>query len=163
LLLICILVLPVAALAQIAKESWTNLSGLQLGQSIQVVDSSLKKHTGTFISISETAISLRVSSGEQSIQKQDVRMVKLLANKRRARNTLVGGALGGGIGAGTGAIIGAATHKGCSTQVFCFDIIGEGGSAGIGAAVGFLGGAVTGGVIGALVPSHTTLYEAKSP
>jgi hypothetical protein len=158
---ICILVLPCAALAQIDKTSWANLSGLQLGQSIQVVDSSSKKHTGTFMSISETAISLQVASGEQSIQKQDVRTVKLMVNKRRARNTLVGGAVGGGIGAVTGAIIGAATHKGCASEEFCFDFIGEGGSAGLGAATGFLGGVVIGGVVGALVPSHTAIYQLK--
>ncbi len=159
---ICILVLPCVALAQIDKTSWTNLSGLQLGQSIQVVDSSSKKYAGTFMSISETAISLRVASGEQSVEKVDVRTVKLMANKRRARNTLVGGAVGGGIGVVTGAIVGAATHKGCAPGVFCFDVIGEGGSAGIGAVVGFLGGAVTGGVVGALVPSHTTIYDVRS-
>ena len=159
---ICILVLPCAALAQIDKTSWANLSGLQLGQSIQVVDSSSKKHTGTFMSISETAISFRVASGEQSIQQQDVRTVKLMTNKRRARNTLVGGAVGGGVGAGAGAIIGAATHKGCASGAFCLDFIGEGGSAGIGAVVGFLGGTVTGGVVGALVPSHTIIYDVRS-
>jgi hypothetical protein len=159
---ICILALPCAAIAQIEKTSWMNLSGLQLGQSIQVTDSSSKKHTGTFLSISETAISVRVASGGQSIQKQDVRAVKLMTNKRRARNTLVGGAVGGGIGVVTGAIIGAATHKGCAPGAFCFDVIGEGGSAGIGAVAGFLGGTVTGGLVGALVPSHTTIYDVRS-
>jgi hypothetical protein len=160
-LLICILGIPCATLAQIDKTSWSNLSGLQFGQSIQVVDSFSKKHTGTFMSISETAISFRVASGEQSIQKQDIRTVKLMANRRRARNTLVGGAVGGGIGAVTGAIIGAATHKGCTQQQFCFDFLGEGGSAGLGAATGFLGGVVIGGVVGALVPSHTDIYQLK--
>ena len=161
-LLICILGLPCAALAQTNQASWAILSGLQLGQSIQVIDSSSKKHSGTFMSVSDTAISLRVTAGEQSIQKQDVRTVKLMANKRRARNTLVGGAVGGSIGAGVGAIIGAAAHKGCAPGAFCFDVIGEGGSAGIGAVTGFLGGVVTGGVIGALVPSHTTIYDVSS-
>ncbi len=64
--------------------------------------------------ISDTAISLQVASGEEAIQKDDVRTVKLIANKRRARNTLIGGAVGGGIGAGIGAISGAASDKGCS-------------------------------------------------
>jgi hypothetical protein len=161
-LLIFVLGIHLVALAQKNQTSWEVLSGLQPGQSIQVVDWSSKKHSGTFMSASDTAISLRVAANEQSIQKQDVHIVKLMTNKRRARNTLVGGAVGGGIGAGVGAIVGAATHKGCAAAAFCFDFIGAGGSAGIGAAVGFLGGAVTGGVVGALVPSHTTVYEVRS-
>jgi hypothetical protein len=163
--LICVLAIHVVALAQKKQpswESWEALSGLQAGQSIQVVDSSSKKHTGTFLSVSDTAISLRAAVGEQSIQRQDVRTVKLMANQRRAHNTLVGGAIGGAMGAGVGAIIGAATHKGCTSEEFCLDFIGTGGSAGIGAVAGFLGGVTVGGVIGALVPSHTTIYDARS-
>ena len=154
--------LSCAALGQTTRGSWEVLSSLQLGQNIQVIDSSSNKHAGTFMSVSETAISLRVASGERSIQKEDVRSVKLLANKRRGRNTLVGAAVGGGIGAGVGAIVGAATHKGCASEAFCLDIIGEGGSAGIGAAVGLLGGVITGGAIGALTPSHITVYAVKA-
>jgi hypothetical protein len=161
-LLICILGLPCAALTQTDRSSWTILNGLQPGQNIQVVDTSSKKYSGTFISISDTAISFRVATSDHSLQKQDVRSVKLMANKSRARNTLIGGAVGGGIGAGAGAIIGAATHKGCTPGAFCLDIIDERASAGIGAVVGFLGGTVTGGVVGALVPSHTTIYDVRS-
>jgi hypothetical protein len=161
--LVCILAIHFVALAENNKQSsWEMLSGLQPGQNIQVVDSSSKKHSGTFISASDTAISLRTTIGEQSIQKQDVRLVLLMANKRRARNTLVGGAIGGAVGAGVGAIIGAASHKGCAPGVFCLDVIDTGGSAGLGAAAGFLGGATAGGVIGALVPSHTSIYDART-
>lgn len=162
LLLICILGLSYAASARIDESSWTALNGLQPGQNIQVVDSSSKKHSGIFMRISDTAISLQVASGEEAIQKDDVRTVKLIANKRRARNTLIGGAVGGGIGAGIGAISGAASDKGCSQQTFCIDPLGKGGSAGVASVIGFVGGAVVGGVVGALVPSHTAIYEAKS-
>lgn len=161
-LLICFLGMHFAALAQKNHTSWAMLSGLLPGQNIRVIDSSSKKHTGTLIGVSETAISLQLATGERSIQRSDVRTVQIMANKRRARNTLVGGAVGGGIGAGVGAIIGAATHKGCASQAFCFDFIGTGGSAGIGAATGFLGGVIAGGIIGALMPSHATVYDASS-
>lgn len=160
--LVCVLAIHFVALAQKNQTPWETLSGLQSGQNIQVVDSSSKKHSGTFVSVSDTAISLRITAGEQSIQKQDVRIVRLMATQRRARNTLVGGAIGGAMGAGVGAIIGAATHKGCASEEFCLDVIGAGGSAGLGAAAGFLGGATVGGVIGALVPSHTIIYDARS-
>ena len=162
LLLICVLGIHFAALAQKNQPSWTILSGLLPGQNIRVIDSSSKKHTGTLIGVSETEISLQLATGEQSIQRSDVRIVQIMANKRRARNTLVGGAVGGGIGAGVGAIVGAATHKGCASETFCFDFIGTSGSAGIGAATGFLSGVIVGGIIGALVPSHTTVYDAGS-
>jgi hypothetical protein len=160
--LVCVLVIHFVALAENKQSSWATISGLQSGQYIQIVDSSSKKHSGIFISVSDTAISLRTTTGEQSIQKQDVRLVRLMANKGRARNTLVGGAIGGATGAGVGAVIGAATHKGCAPGVFCLDVIGTGGSAGLGAAIGFLGGATAGGVIGALVPPHTTVYDART-
>ena len=162
LFLLCILGIHFAALAQKKQPSWAMLSGVLPGQKIRVIDSSSKKHTGILIGISETAISLQSATGEQTIQRSDVRTVQITANRRRARNTLIGGAVGGGIGAGVGAIIGAATHKGCASQTFCLDIIGTGGSAGIGAGAGFLSGVIAGGIIGALVPSHTTVYDAGS-
>jgi hypothetical protein len=161
-LLICVLGIHFVALAQKDQTSWAMLSGLLPGQNIRVIDSSSKKHTGTLVGVSEAAISLQLATGEQSIQRSDVRTVQIMANKRRARNTLVGGAVGGSIGAGVGAIIGVATHKGCAPETFCLDFIGTGGSAGIGAATGFLSGVIVGGLIGALVPSHTTVYDAAS-
>jgi hypothetical protein len=163
LFLLCIFGLPGASLAQTIQLSWANLSALQAGQNIQVTDTASKKHSGTFASASDTALAYRDTSGEHSIQKQDVRSVKLTANKHRGRNTLIGGAVGGAVGAGVGAAIGAATHQGCAPGAFCLDIIGEGGSAGIGAALGFLGGAITGGVVGALLPSHSTIYSVNPP
>ena len=162
LLLICVLGIHFAALAQKNQPSWAMLCGLLPGQKIRVIDSSRKNYDGTFLGVSETAISLRLTTGEQSIQRQDVRIVRLMVNKRRARNTLIGAAVGGGIGAGAGAIVGTATHKGCSPETFCLDFIGTGGSAGIGAVTGFLTGVIAGGIIGALVPSHTTVYDAGS-
>jgi hypothetical protein len=156
----CILVLPCISFAQANQASWAMLSGLRAGQSIQVIDISSKKHSGAFLGVSDTAVSLRAPSGEQSIQKQDVRTVKLVGAPRRARNVLIGGAVGGGLGAGVGAGIGAATHKGCSSQAFCLDFLGTGGSAGIGAGLGFVAGAIVGGTTGALVPHHTsTLFD----
>ena len=115
LLFICSLLLPCVSIAENNLDSWTTLNGLQSGQNIQVIEKSSKKHPGTFVSVSETAISIRVAAGEQSIQRQDVRRVDLTKNKQKTRNTLIGVAVGGGVGAGIGAAVGAATHKGCSS------------------------------------------------
>jgi hypothetical protein len=118
-----------AAFAQTDRASWANLSGLQPGQRIQVVGTTSKKHSGNFVSISDTAISYREANGEQSIPRQDVLSVKLMKNKHRLRNTLIVAGVGAGVGAG----IGAATHKGCSSQSFCLDFGGAALPAGIGA------------------------------
>jgi hypothetical protein len=162
LFLICVLALSGVSLAENPQTSWTTLSGLQTGQSIQIIEKSSKKHSGTFLSVSDTAISIQVAAGEQSIQRQDVRRVDLTKNKHKTRNTLIGVAVGGGAGAVIGAVVGAATHKGCSSQSFCFDIITAGELAGIGAAVGFVGGGIAGGVVGAFVPSHGTIYDVNA-
>lgn len=143
-----------AAFAQTDRASWANLGGLQPGQRIQVVGTASKKHSGNFVSISDTAISYRETNGEQSIARQDVLSVKLMKNKHRLRNTLIVAGVGAGVGAG----IGAATHKGCSSQSFCLDIGGAALPAGIGAVLGGLGGAVT----GALLPSNSTIYQVNS-
>lgn len=155
LLLICVLGLScVSRGAQTSRASWANLSGLQAGQKIQIVDMNTKKHSGTFVSVSGTTLSYQDSAGEQTIQTQNVRCVKLMKNKHRLRNTLIGGAVGAGVGAG----IGAATSHPCSSQGLCIQPIGKGGVAGIGAIVGFVGGAV----VGVLLPSHEMIYSVNS-
>jgi len=59
-----------------------------------------------------------------------------------------------------GAGIGAAAYRGCNpAQSFCINPIGRGGEAGISAIVGFAGGAI----MGALWPSHETIYRATGP
>jgi hypothetical protein len=151
--LLFVLGLSCAAFAQTDRASWANLSGLQPGQRIQVVGITSKKHSGNFVSLSDTAISYRETNGEQSIPKQDVVSVKLLEHKHRLRNTLIVAGVGAGVGAG----IGAALHKSCSSQSFCLDIGGAALPAGVGAVVGGLGGAV----VGVLLPSHTTIYQVS--
>jgi hypothetical protein len=153
LLLICIVGIPCASLAQTNQTSWSNLSTLRSGQKIQVVEMTSKKHSGLFASASDTAISYRKTTGEQSIQKQDVLSVKLMENKHRLRNTLIVA----GAGAGVGAAIGAAVYKPCSTS-FCLDVGGRALPTGIGAVFGGVGGAI----VGALLPSHRTVYSVSS-
>jgi hypothetical protein len=160
--LICVLGLPCASSAQTDQASWANLTALQAGQKIRVVDMNSKKHSGTFVNVSDTAISYQEKASEQTIQKQDVRSIMVMENKHRVRNTLVGMGLGGAVGAGVGAGIGAATFHSCSSQSFCFQPVGKGGQTGIAAAFGFAGGAVVGAVVGALSPSHSVIYRVKS-
>ena len=128
-----------------------NLNSLHAGQKIQIIDTASKKYSGTFINASDASIAFTQTSGQQNLQKPDVRTVKLMQNKHRLRNSLIIGAVGAGIGAG----IGAAAHKGCSSQSFCLDIGGKAIPAGIGAVIGGIGGLT----LGALLPSHETIYN----
>jgi hypothetical protein len=123
-----------------------NLSRLQPGQQIHVDEMNAKKHSGAFVNVSDSAIVLKESAGEQSVAMQDVRSVKLAKGNHRLRSTLIGA----GVGAGAGAGITAAAWK--SGDWFRGDAIG------LGAALG----GVIGGVVGVLLPSHDTVYRAPS-
>jgi len=150
-LLICILGIACASWAQADKDSWTNLSILHPGQKIQIVEMNSKKHSGTFVNFTEAAIVYQDNAGGQTIPRQDVRRVKLMENKHRLRNILIGA----GVGAGAGAGVGAAKSE-CSGPD-CINVIGRGTVAAIGAIIG----AGVGAVVGALVPGHETIYSAK--
>jgi hypothetical protein len=156
-LLTCVLGLSCVCWAQADQSSWANLSTLYVGQKIQIVDGNSKKHSGTFVTFSETAISYQETAGEQTIPKQDVRRVKLMQNKHRLRNTLIGAC----VGFGAGAAIGAASYKqqSCpSTDSFCLSGIGGRGiPTAIGAVVGFAAGTI----VGTLLPSHPTVYSVN--
>jgi hypothetical protein len=155
LFLICVLGLCGASWGQTNRASWENLGALQRGQKIQIVDVNSKKHSGTFVSVSDAAVSFQQAAGEQTIQKQDVRIVKLMENKHRLRNTLIGSAVGAGVGA---VIVAAADHPCTPSQEFCIHPIGRGGAAGIGAVAGL----VCGAVVGVLLPSHKLIYKVNS-
>jgi hypothetical protein len=150
-LLFVVLSLPCVSLAQANPTAWTNLNSLHSGQKIQVIDTASKKYSGTFINASDASLAFAQTSGKQNLQKSDIRTVKLMQNKHRLRNSLIIGAVGAGIGAG----IGAAVHKGCAPNTFCFDIGGKALPAGIGAVIGGAGGLT----VGALLPSHQTIYD----
>lgn len=150
LFLVCVLGLSCVSRAQ-SKTDWSSLTSLRAGQKIQIVDTQSKKHSGTFVSGSDTSISYRDTVGEHSIEKQEIRTVTIMENKHRLRNTVIVAA----VGAGVGAAIGAATYKSCSSQSFCIDPGGRALPTGIGAVVGGVGGAV----VGVLLPSHSTIYN----
>jgi len=152
--LLCILAVSCTSPILGQQGSWQNLNTLRPGEQIQVRGIKALKITGAFVNVTDAAISLQAESGQQTIQKPDVRSVKRMKNNHRLRNTLILAGVGAGIGAG----IGAAAHHSCpSTQTFCLDIGGRSLPAAIGGTVGLLGGAV----IGALIPTHETIYSVK--
>lgn len=148
LLLTCVLGFSCAAVAQTNEASWAKLARLHAGQSIQVIEMTSKKHSGNFVNVSDSAITFKDAAGDQTVQKQDVRSVKLMKDNRRLRNTLIGAGVGAGAGAGISAGI--------------WEDHGFLGGKGDGAAVGAVIGAVAGAVVGALLPSHDTIYSVSS-
>ena len=145
-----LLVTPILSRAQKPENSWAPLNALHAGQKIEIVETSLKKHSGTFATVTDEAIQLREGGSDVGIRKENVMRVTLLDKSYRLRNAFIMG----GIGAGAGAGIGAAASR-CSSITGSFHFCGLGRSVaiGIGAVVGLAGGAA----VGAAVPSHPTI------
>ncbi|MGB2590624.1 MAG: hypothetical protein WAJ96_08235 [Candidatus Acidiferrum sp.] len=152
---LCVLGMPCLSSAQAANSSWTNLNALRPGQKLQLVEMNSKKDNGIFVSVTDAAITLQQKSGEQTFRRQDVRIVRLMKNKHRLRNTLIGAGIGAGVGAG----IGAATDGPCKPppNAFfgCLFSLTKGQQAAIFAVPGF----VIGAAVGALWPTHEIIYR----
>jgi hypothetical protein len=125
-----------------------NLSTIPAGQKIQLVNMNSKKVSGTFMSASDAAISLREQSGAETIQKQDVRSVALMKHANRLRNTLIGA--GVGAAASVGIVAGTWENRGFL------------GGKRVGAAVGAAFGGLDGAVVGALWPDHKPIYRVAA-
>jgi hypothetical protein len=152
LILFCFLVVSLAARAQGNAASWGNLNTLREGEKIQVREMNRAKVTGTFMSVSDAAITVQAQAGPEVIQRQDVRKVKRMRVRHRWVNSLVLAGAGAGIGYG----IGRSQYHPCpNEQTFCLDFGDYPGS--IGLIAGFLGG----GAIGALLPIHETVYSVN--
>jgi hypothetical protein len=156
-LALCVLGMPCLSSAQVANSLWANLSTLHAGQKIEVVQMKSKKVSGTFLDVSDTGIALEEKTGEKTIERPDVRSVRVMKNKHRLRNTLIGAGIGAGAGAGIGA---ASYHQKCGPDstgaVICAQpFFPKGFDAAFGAAVGFVGGAA----VGALWPTSKLIYR----
>lgn len=152
-LVCCLVLIPCSLRAQNKRDDWKALYGLRSGEKIELIETGMKKHVGTFSTVTEEAIQLREGSNDIGIRKESVARVTLLEKSHRLRNALIVGAVGAGAGAGIGA---AASRCSSSTGSFNFCGIGRGVAVGIGGLAGLAGGAG----IGAAIPSHPTIYRA---
>jgi hypothetical protein len=142
------LLLPAVIGAQAEQGQWTDLKGLKLGQGIEVVESSMKSHGGTFVAVTDEAITLREKDSDVAVKRENVARVSTTSGARRGEHAVIGLVAGGLIGAGIGA---AAAGSGK-------DFIWS--NRGVGALFGVLIGAPSGAAIGACIPAHTTIYRA---
>lgn len=156
-------VLSLAQTTQTAKtneNSWDALNTLRAGERIEVFETNLKNHKGTFSAVTGEAIQLREGGPSDrgdmtvAIPRQNVLRVTLLEKSHRLRNALIFGA----VGAGTGAGISAGATR-CSTSTGSFNLCGVGNGVIIPASA--LLGLLAGAGIGAAIPSHPTIYRLE--
>ena len=147
--LMCFLILiPCSLRAQDKKADWKALYGLRSGEKIELVETGMKKHVGTFSTVTDEAIQMREASNDIGIRKENVARVTVLDKSHRLRNAFIFGAAGAGIGA-------VSTRCSNSTDSFCG--LGRSIAVGLGGLVGLAGGVG----VGAAVPSHPTIYRVE--
>ena len=141
LILVLFLGLPAALGAQTQQGSWSNLNRLKDGQGIEVIESSMKRHVGTFVTVTDGLLTLKEKGSDVSVRREDIARVSTSSGPKRGGHALIGLVVGGGIGAGIGASVG---H----------------GWPALGALLGVMIGAASGALVGAALPAHTTVYRA---
>jgi hypothetical protein len=137
--------------AQTQQGSWSNLNALKAGRGIEVIESSMKRHAGEFVTVTDELLTLQEGGSDVSIKRENVVRVSTASGARRGEHALIGLVVGGAIGAGLGA---AAGSSGSKTGWFNFN------TRGIGALVGIAIGAPSGALVGAVIPAHTTVYRS---
>lgn len=143
-LIVSVLLLFLCVPGSRAQHAWQDLSTIQPGTRVDVVDQHLRKQSGEFVRFSDTEITLQAEGKEIAIPREQV--YRVTAGQGRKRNALIGMAVGGGIGLGIGLATVLAYHGDLEAT----------------AAVGTTAfGAGVGAGIGAVVPPHTTVYRTE--
>ena len=132
------------------KGSWSDLNALRAGQGIEVIESSMKRHRGEFVTVTDELLTLKERGSDVSIKRENVARVSTSSGPKRGAHAVIGLVAGAAIGAGIGAASG-------SNHGFL-----GGSSRGITALVGLAIGGVSGAAVGALVPAHTTVYRVPA-
>jgi hypothetical protein len=148
LILVLFLGLPAALWAQKQQGSWSDLRGLKVGQGIEVIESSMKRHGGEFVSVSDEVLTLQEKGSDVSVKREDIVPVSTASGARRGEHVVIGLVVGAAVGAAIGAAAGS------STGFF------GGSSRDITALVGLAIGAPSGAALGATIPAHVTIYRA---
>lgn len=151
-LIAILLGMPLLSRAQTTQNSWSALNTLHAGQRVEIVETNLKKHGGTFSTVTDETLQLREGGADVLIERENVMRVTLLDKSHRLRNALVFGAVGAGAGAGIGAV-----STRCSNTPYSFCGLGRSVAIGLGGVLGLAGGAG----IGAAIPSHPTIYRIE--
>jgi hypothetical protein len=139
---------PAALVAQTPHGSWSDLNHLKAGRGIEVIESGMKSHSGKFVTVTDDFLSLKEDGTDVTIKREDIVRVSTSSGPKRGAHAVIGLVIGAVVGAGIGAAAG-------SSHGFL-----GGSSRGIAALVGLVIGAPSGAAVGALIPGHTTIYQA---
>jgi hypothetical protein len=129
-------------------QSWDALGGLKQGDRVKVLDSTGQEHEGAFRAVSADAVALEDRTGEVSIEKTKVRRVQVRANRRRARNLLIGAAIGVAVGVTVDTTLGAYFRN-------------ETGETGGARALTYIAPTAIFGGIAAALPAYATVYRSR--
>ena len=83
-----LLAMPCASRAQAPQDPWGALNSLRASQKIEVIEKTLKKHVGTFMTVSAEAIQLREGAADDAIRREDVLRVSLPEKRHRALDAI---------------------------------------------------------------------------
>lgn len=150
-LLVFFLGLPATLVAQKQQASWSNLNGLKSGQGIEVIESSMKRHAGEFVTFTDEVLTLKEHGTDVSLKRENVARVSTASGARRGEHAAIGLVVGGLIGAGIGAASGSSGSKTGFVDI---------NTRGVAALVGVAIGALSGALVGAVLPAHATVYRA---
>ena len=88
-----------------AASAWNIVSAVGQGHKIRV-ETPARNYSGTFVELSDAAISLQSDTGQVSVPKGDVMRIYSQSRSNRIRNTLIGAGIGAAIGITTYATLG---------------------------------------------------------
>ena len=137
--LLLIVFLLSAAIPGSCQSRWEALQELSPGQKIVVVETSMKRLEGKFVSAGGEALTLNVGRQQVSVNRDQVARVS--SNGHRVRNVVLLTI--------TGVLVGAAIGHALDTSTFT----GDGPGAAVGGAAGAVGGA--------LIPAAKTYYRLE--
>ena len=130
-----------AAIPGLCQSRWEALRELRPGQKIVVVETSMRRLEGKFVSASDEALTLDI--GRQQVSVNRDKIARVSSNGHRVRNVVLLTI--------AGVVVGAAIGHSQDTSTYTGD--------GPGAAVGGVAGAVA----GAAIPAAKTYYRLEKP
>jgi hypothetical protein len=129
-------------------SAWSDLDRLKAGKGIEVIESTMKRHAGSFVTVTGELLTLKENGSDVSLKREGVARVSTSSGPKRVEHALTGLVVGEAIGAGIGAASGSSNG-----------FLG-GSSRGIAALVGIVIGAPSGALAGAVLPAHGSVYRA---